>query len=180
MKSREELLRPKGMDNKSVGVPFVVTYHPHLKNISKIIKKHIKHLYADPEVRSVFTPLPFVSFRSVRNLRSHLVRSKLYPQERKTGSSKCNSPRCLTCNNIKECDTFTSHVTKETFKINHHFSCNSRCLIYLFSCKVFGKQYVGSIADKFMYQWNNFTIRTAKVMQKDEKIICKNIYMIIF
>ena len=168
------------MDNKSVGVPFVVTYHPHLKNISKITKKHTKHLYADPEVRSVFTPLPFVSFRSVRNLRSHLVRSKLYPQERKTGSPKCNGPRCLTCNNIKECDTFTSHVTKETFKINHHFSCNSRCLIYLFSCKVFGKQYVGSIADKFMYQWNNFTIRTAKVMQKDEKIICKNIYMIIF
>ena len=94
------------MDNKSVGVRFVVTYHPHLKNISKIIKKHIKHLYADPEVRSVFTPLPFVSFRSVRNLRSHLVRSKLYPQKRKTGSSKFNSPRRLTCNNIKECDTY--------------------------------------------------------------------------
>ena len=155
-KSREELLRPKGMDNKSVGVPFVVTYHPHLKNISKIIKKHIKHLYADPEVRSVFTPLPFVSFRSVRNLRSHLVRSKLYPQERKTGSFKCNSPRCLTCNNIKECNTFTSHVTKETFKINHHFNCNSKCLIYLFSCKVCGKQYVGSTTDKFRYRWNNY------------------------
>ena len=76
-KSRAELLRHKGMDKKSVGVPFVVTYHPHLKNISKIMKKHIKYLYADPEVRSVFTLLPFVSFRSVRNLRSHLVRSKL-------------------------------------------------------------------------------------------------------
>ena len=144
------------MDNKSVGVPFVVTYHPHLKNISKIIKKHIKHLYADPEVRPVFTPLSFVSFRSVRNLRSHFVRSKLYPQEQKTGSSKCNSPRCLTCNNIKECDTFTSHVTKETFKINHHFNCNSKCLIYLFSCKVCGKQYVGSTTDKFRYRWNNY------------------------
>ena len=77
------------MDNKSVGVPFVVTSHPHFQNISKIIKKHIKHLYADPEVRSVFTPLPFVSFRPGQNLRSHLVRSKLYPQKRKTGSSKC-------------------------------------------------------------------------------------------
>ena len=128
-KSREQLLRPKGMDNKSVGVPFVVTYHPHLKNISKIIKKHIKHLRADPEVRSVFTPLPFVPFHSAQNLRSHLVRSKLYPQEQKKGSSKCNSPRCITCNNIKECNTFTSHVTKETFKMNHHFNCNSKCLI---------------------------------------------------
>ena len=32
-KSMVELLRPKGMDKKSVGVSFVVTYHPHLKNI---------------------------------------------------------------------------------------------------------------------------------------------------
>ena len=103
------------MDNKSVGVPFVVTYHPHLKNKSKIIKKHIKHLYADPEVRSVFTPLPFVSFRSVRNLKSHLAKSKLYPKEPKIHNSKCDSPRCLTCNNINEYETFTSHVTKETF-----------------------------------------------------------------
>ena len=64
-KSRAELLRPKGIDKKSAGVPFVVTSHPQLKKISRIIKKNIKHLYADPEVRSVFTPLPFVSFRSV-------------------------------------------------------------------------------------------------------------------
>ena len=49
------------MDNKCVVVYFVVTYYPHLKNISKIIK-HIKHLYASPEVRRVFTPLPFVTF----------------------------------------------------------------------------------------------------------------------
>ena len=144
------------MDNKSVGVPLLVTYHPYLKNIIKIIKKHIKHLYADPEVRSVFTPLPFVSFRSAQNLRSHLVRSKLYSQKRKTSSSKCNSPRCLTCSNIKKCDTFTSHVTTETFKINHHFNCNSKCLIYLFSCKVCGKQYVGLTKDKFRYRWNNY------------------------
>ena len=76
-KSREELLRPEGMDSKSVGVPFVVTYYPHLKNKSKIIKKHIKHVYANPEVRSVFTPLPFVSFGSVQNLKSLLTKFKL-------------------------------------------------------------------------------------------------------
>ena len=60
-KSRAELLRPKGIDKKSVGVPFVVTNHPHLKNIGNIITKHIKHLCADPEVKSIFTPLRLVS-----------------------------------------------------------------------------------------------------------------------
>ena len=96
----------------------------------------------------------FVSFCSVRNI-SHLVRSNLYPQERKIGSAKCNSPRCLTFDSIKECDTFTCHIIKATFKINYHFNCNSKCLIYLFSCKVCGKQYVGSTTDKFRYRWNN-------------------------
>ena len=84
------------------------------------------------------------------------MRSKLYPQERKTCSSKCNTPRSFTCNNMKECDTFTSHVTKETFKINHHFNCNSKCLVYVFSCKVYEKKYVGSTTDKFSYRWNNY------------------------
>ena len=137
-KSREELLRPQDFDNMIVLVLFVVTYRPHLSNINQIIKKHIKHLHANPEVKSVFTPLLFASFRSVRNLKSHLVRSKLYHQEWKIGSPECNRPRCLTCNNIKECDIFISQ-TKDTFKINHHFNCNSKSLNYLFSCKVYGK-----------------------------------------
>ena len=134
-------------------------------------------LNADSEVRTVFTSLPVVSFRSVQNLRIHLVRSKLYPQKRKTDSSRCNNTRCLTCNNIKERDTFTSHVTKEMFKINHHFNCNSKCL---FSSKVCGKKYVGSTTDKL--GTDETTIRTANVKQKegDIFIICKNIYMIIF
>ena len=61
-KSREERWRPKGIYMKNVRISFVVNYHPHIKNISKIIKEHIKHLYANPEVRSVFTPLPFCLF----------------------------------------------------------------------------------------------------------------------
>ena len=154
-RDREELLKQKNISNRAVGIPFVVNYHPHLKNISRIIKKHSKHLYASPEVKSVFIHLPFVSFHSVRNLRSHLVRSKLYSQERTVGSCKCNNPRYLTCKNVQECDTFTSHVTKESFKINHRFNCNSKFLVYLLSCKVCGKQYVGSTTNKFRFRWNN-------------------------
>ena len=40
-KSREQLLRPKGMDNKSV------------ESLLWLLKNHIKHLSADPEVKSV-------------------------------------------------------------------------------------------------------------------------------
>ena len=40
-RGREELLKQKDISNRVVGIPFVATYHPHLKNISRIIKKHI-------------------------------------------------------------------------------------------------------------------------------------------
>ena len=89
-------------------------------------------------------------------LTGSLLSYKILYIERAIGSAKCNSPRCLTCNNVKECDTFTSHVTKETFKINHRFDCNIKCLIYLLSCKVCGKQYVGSTTDRFRFRWNNY------------------------
>ena len=38
----------------SVGMPFLVTYHSHVKNISKIIEKHMERLYTDPKVGSIF------------------------------------------------------------------------------------------------------------------------------
>ena len=41
------------------------------------------------EVRKIFSPGPMVSFRSERKLSSYLVRAKLYPLQRKVGSSKC-------------------------------------------------------------------------------------------
>ena len=31
-----------------------------------------------------------------------------------------------------------------------------KCLIYLFACKVCGKQYVGLTTDKFRYRWSNY------------------------
>ena len=71
------------------GVPLVVTYNPALKNLFQVIRKNLQLLYADEEVKKVFSPAPFVSFRSTRNLKSYLVRSKIYPRERKAGSEKC-------------------------------------------------------------------------------------------
>ena len=116
----------------------------------------------------MFTPAPFASFRIARNLRSHLVRSKLYPLQRTTGSCKCNTPRCQVGKNVKECFEFSSHVTKETFKINHYFDCNSKSLIYLISCKVCGKQYVGSTMERFRFRWNNYKSCQRKVERGKE------------
>ena len=101
--------------------------------------------------KEVFMPGPMVTFRSSRKLSSYLVRAKLYPLERVTGSCKCHGKRCAVCLNVNETSTFTSSVTNETYKINHNFDCNNKCLIYLLTCKKCSKQYVD-----FRFRWNNY------------------------
>ena len=49
----------------------------------------------DEQVMKVFLPAAFVSFRSTINLKSCSVRSKIYSLERKVGTDKFISKRCL-------------------------------------------------------------------------------------
>ena len=114
------------------------------------------------------SPAPFVSFRSTRNLKSYLVRSKVDPLERKVGSEKCKSKRCLVCLNVSETDVFQSFQTKEQYKINHQLNCNDKCLIYLLSCKVCDLQYVDSTTDKFKLRWNNYKENNRKANRGEE------------
>ena len=99
-----------------------MTYNPALKNLSQVIRKNLQLLYADEQVKKVFSPAPCVSFRSTRNLKSYLVRSKIYLLERKVGSEKCKSKHCLVCLNVFETDLFQLFQTKEQYKINHQLN----------------------------------------------------------
>ena len=61
------------------GVLFVITYHPRLKKLMKIMKKLEHLLYQYKSIKRVFTPPPMVSYRSARKLSSYLVLANLYP-----------------------------------------------------------------------------------------------------
>ena len=97
-----------------------------------------------------------ISFRSARKLSSYLVRAKLYPLEKTVGSVKCKGKRCQTCDHVKETETFTSTNTCKTFNINYKLNCNDKCLVYLLSCNVCLKQYVGQTVEEFRYRWKNY------------------------
>ena len=137
-------------------MPLVVTYHPLLNSLKKVLSKNLNILYMDEEVKKVFCPGPKVSFRSARKVSSYLVRAKVYPLERTVGSFKCKKSRCQVCLNVNETDTFTSTVTKKTYKINHKFDCSDKCLIYLLTCKKCLIQFLGKTVDVFRYRWNNY------------------------
>ena len=106
---------------------------------------NLQYLYADQEIKKVFAPVPFASFRSAINLKRLLVRSKVFLLKRKTGSGKCNGT-----------NTFISFQTKKQYKINHNLNCSDKCLVYLFLRKICGLQYVRSTTNPFRYRWNNY------------------------
>ena len=105
----------------------MVNYNPILSRLGKVIRKNLCFLYQDEEVKQLFNPAVFFSFRSVRTLRSHLVRAKVYlVGERLVGSRKCNKNCCQVCKNVIETDTFQSCFDKKVYKINHRFTCSDK------------------------------------------------------
>ena len=58
------------------GVPFVVTYHPRLKALSKIIHENLNLLYMNDDVKDTFTPRPMVSLRTSRKFSSFWLEPK--------------------------------------------------------------------------------------------------------
>ena len=62
------------------GVPLVVTYHPRLHDLSRMIRKNFIYLYPEEQVKQVFTPAPFASFQSGFGLNNHLVLWLLRPK----------------------------------------------------------------------------------------------------
>ena len=156
-------------ENLESDIPFVATYHPKVKELGKLITDLLPFLYSDGEVQKVFSPPPIVSYRSARKIKDYIVRSKLYPVERNVGCRGCGSSRCQVCKSISITEEFTSFTTKKTYKINHSFDCNDKCLIYLLSCKSCGKQYVDGTSDHFRSRWNNYKSDVRKAESGDMK-----------
>ena len=127
--------------NGGTGVPLAVNKNAILFRLGQVIRKNLCFLYQDEKVKQVFNPDPFVSCRSVRTLRSHLVIAKVYPVgERLVRSRKCNKNRCQVCKNVIETKTFQSFADEKVYKVNYRFTCSDKCLVYLLWCKVTFKQ----------------------------------------
>ena len=59
---------------RGTGVPLVVTCHPRFHDLGRIIRENLIYLHVEEQAKQVFTPAPFMLFRSGFSLRNHLVR----------------------------------------------------------------------------------------------------------
>lgn len=76
------------------------------------------------------------------------------PGSSQTGCFKCHKSQCVTCKIITECQNFTSRTTGETFSVNSKINCDSKNLIYLYSCKLCRRQYVGETSQSLKQRAN--------------------------
>jgi hypothetical protein len=92
-------------------VPFVITYHPVLSNLSNIVREHWTAIQKHPELCKIFKVL---AFRKPKSLKDILVRADISPRSAYNGQcQKCNSRRCMTCKNIQCTQKFSSTHTGE-------------------------------------------------------------------
>ena len=100
----------------------------------------------DANMKKIFPKPPMLAFKQPQNLRKMLCRAKLPTQnqaKRKLkGVKPCNQP-CTLCPYINTSKEFTSSQSKEIFKINDLYTCNTKGVIYLTTCSQCNKQYVG-------------------------------------
>ena len=161
LKSREEALTPRPR-NANCKVPMVVTYHPNLPNIGGFLRDLQPLLHCSERCRKAIKEVPLMAFRRPKSLRDYLVHAKLGSQHTERGCSgtkKCDNRRCQVCKFLKPGDRFSSKSTGKGYSINHQLNCNSTNVVYLISCKVCQKQYVGSTTTKFRLRFNNHKSR---------------------
>ena len=154
---RSELLKKRIKPDKKV-IPLGLDYNPILPDIQTIIKKHAYLLRSSPELIRIFPPKSiFPAYRRTKNSKELLAPSKLSSNtvrnqnsEEAKGCFKCNKKRCDLCQHYLIQDTkFQSFASNRIYRINQQLSCTSKNVIYLASCNLCRKQYVGSTSTEF-------------------------------
>ena len=127
---RADLLKSKDRNKDNFDrISCVVDYHPAMNCLSQIFRELQALVGLSAEFAKVLKESPLLSFRRPRNLKDHLVRSKLRRVDNRTnGMVKCNKKRCQVCNYISPGNSFKSKGTGKTYYVNHIFDCDSEGL----------------------------------------------------
>jgi hypothetical protein len=141
-------------ETKEQRLTFITEYNPQLPKITTILLKH-KHILEDNEETHFLTATnPLVCYRRPRSIRDQLVRSNLTKQEpTPNGSGPCGH-QCKNCKHMTPTTSFTSTVTKQTYKVKGTMNCDSKNLIYMITCKKCMIQYIGQTGNTLKTRFN--------------------------
>ena len=121
-------------------------------------------LEASEEHRMALKKQPLVVFRRAPNLKDNLVRAKLprIQTDRVRVCFRYGEAPCQICSYMLESSSFSCNVSGREYDINSDCNCDSSGVVYLFGCKVCGKQYVGSTFTSFTARFNKYKSSSKK------------------
>ena len=144
--------RDKKVDDS---MTLVLTYHLALNQVYEILRKVHKYVLKTPRPHSALLSPLRIAFGNTKTIRDKLVRSNLKEFIYKdAGINICGHSNCDICKILEGWDQFERTVTNKKYCLNFPFDCNSCCIVYLLTCKVFPKQYVGSTVTKYRLRFN--------------------------
>ena len=152
---RHKALEHKQKEKESQNRPvYVSTYDPRLPNISNILKRHWRaQSFVDTNFKRKFPKPPIVAFKRQKNIRSFLIRAKVFPQQQRQrrfirGMFPCMK-NCINCPFIKSDKKIRG--PNFTWNINGHFTCETNNIVYMIECKkdTCKQRYIGQSGQKF-------------------------------
>ena len=130
----------------------VIPYHPHNLPIKGILLDNWYLLKNDPVVGEAFTSVPLVAYKRLSNIKDQLVRSRFRTPpvnvtQSAPGTHPCTKQGCRACPFL-DTDT-TVRGPRSTFQIHRSFHCQMCNVVYVISCRVCGKLYIGETERSF-------------------------------
>ena len=158
---RESVLEYKKHESNT-RVPYVVTFHPRLRMLGNVLKRHFHLLQTNERLRKAFTEPPMVAFRRLKNLKDMLVHTSQNKVEREENEvKKCKSLRCKCCPHLQEKNSF--EINGKGHELRHGGTCKSTNLIYGVRCSKCNLWYFGETSMKLHERLNQHRYSTNKL-----------------
>jgi len=152
---------------------FLITTYNSQDNILKtIVDANWPNLGRTNTTENLYNAHITYGYRRNKNLKDHLVRTKLEsnkpktrvgPNDRPNPLNKCRSRSCTYCPHLDRSGKITSTTTGRTYQTKRHVSCCSHNLIYCITCTICRKQYVGQtskkLRERFIFHFGNINNR---------------------
>lgn len=173
---RDLLLAPKEQQKQvSENMLFLITtYNPGFHMPKRVIQGHLPLLNRHKSTKPLFQMKYIFGNRRCMNLRDHLVKAKLPPQESNNTLSienkpdkperGCKTKNCRYCPKLNTDGTITSTFTRRTYVAKHNITCKSHNIIYCITCTKCKLQYVGQTKRRLMdrFQGHFYNINKKK------------------
>ena len=140
-------LPKKKTDSQSI---FVTTYHPKLRNLSSLFKRHFHFIQNDSTLSKIFESSPLVAFKRRKSIRNFVVRNdvKLREEGAILPTTKCGRKICKkTCHLISNEAVIHNKLTGKEVKAAGG-SCCSKNVVYAIKCKKHDLLYIGHTGEE--------------------------------